>query len=70
MVEMINPKLQYCRCGYYFKPSVFMKIVMLIKGRYIWTCPQCRAELELVLVNHVVCVKRKENMDKEIWKNG
>ena len=69
MVKM-NPRLQGCKCGYHFTPSLFMKIVMLIRGKYVWNCPRCQSELELVLVNHVVCVNRKDNMNKEIWKNG
>lgn len=66
----IDPKLQWCRCGYHWKPSVYQKIVMLVRGEYVRTCPRCQSKMTLRLVNYVVCVKREECVDKMIWRNG
>ncbi len=66
----LNPKLQYCRCGYTFTPTLIMKLRMLIKGSYIYHCPVCHRSLKLILVNHVVCVDSKENLDEKIWRNS
>ena len=65
-----DPKLQWCRCGYHFKPSTWMKIIMLIRGQYIKTCPRCQCKLHLHLYHFVVCKKREKVRNDEIYKMG
>ena len=66
----IDPKMQYCSCGYAFLPSTFQKVVMLIKGQYIKTCPKCGTKMTLKLISHVICSKREIIKNKSnLWKN-
>ena len=68
---MINPCLIYCQCGQYsFEPSLWMRLIMLLRGSYTVTCPQCQARMRIIMVHHEVCIERKNNMNKEIWQNG
>ena len=67
---MIDPKLEWCNCGYHFHPSLFMKIMMLIKGEYKVTCPRCQTVMVLGLSHFVYVKHREDNTDKGIWKNG
>ena len=66
----IDPKLQTCVCGYSWKPSVIQKILMLLFGGYTKTCPRCQTKMELVLIHHVVVIKRESIDKKSIWRNG
>ena len=65
-----DPKRQYCQCGYSWRPGTFEKVMMLLKGGYVKTCPRCQCKLHLVLYNFVVCKKREQVDNKELWKNG
>ena len=66
----IDPTRQYCQCGYSWRPTVYQKIVMLLRGRYVRKCPRCQCKMTLVLYSFVVC-KRREQVDKrELWKHG
>lgn len=68
---VIDPKLQTCSCGYSFTPSLFMKLVMLVRGEYVKRCPRCQAKLTFVLVSHVVKVDTKVVKGKErLWRYG
>ena len=66
----VNPKLQFCKCGYSFTPSVFMKILMLLCGKYVMVCPRCGSRITLKLINHVVVVKRESVIDAIVWERG
>lgn len=65
----IDPKLQTCsNCGCSWSPGTIHKIIMLIFGCYIWTCPQCQSRLEFRLMNHVVKVNTEKVLDERIWR--
>lgn len=67
----MNPKSQWCNCGYTFQPSVYQKVIMLIKGKYIYTCPKCHSKLKFVLIHHVVKVDASSIKNPEkIWRRG
>lgn len=67
---MIDPTLQWCSCGYHWRPGLYQKLVMLVCGHYMKTCPRCQTQMRLVMVEHVVCIER-ENVDKtELWKRS
>jgi hypothetical protein len=70
MHNKIDPVKEYCACGYSFTPSLFMKIILLVRGEYTVTCPRCQTEMELCLCSSVYVKRRKNNTDKGIWKNG
>ena len=65
-----NPKIKKCRCGNTFEPRIWHKIVMLVKGYYIWTCNNCQNQYKFVLINHVVKVETVNVDKKELWKHG
>ena len=67
---MIDPEREYCSCGYSFIPTTFMKIILLLKGEYVKKCPRCHAEMTLHLSHFVYVEKRRNNIDKGIWKNA
>ena len=64
----MNPKLQYCKCGCSWSPGTYHKIMMLLKGEYVWTCPQCQSRLTFKLMHHVVKVDTVKVLDERIWK--
>jgi hypothetical protein len=64
----MNPKLQYCKCGYSWTPGTYHKIMMLLKGEYVWTCPRCQSRLTFPLIGHVVKVDTVKVLDERIWK--
>ena len=67
---MMDPTRQYCQCGWSFKPTIWHKVLMLVRGCYVRKCPRCQTRMTLVLYNFVVC-KRRETVDKkELWKHG
>lgn len=67
---MFNPKLQSCNyCGYGWMPRLYHKLVMLVRGRYVFICPKCHAVLVYRLIGHVVKVEHKP-ADKSIWRKG
>ena len=66
----IDPTLVGCQCGYHFRPTLWMKIIMLVRGEYVKRCPRCQCRLTLVLYSMVDC-KKRENVDKrELWKRS
>ena len=66
----IDPKLQYCSCGYCWTPGLYEKIVMLIRGEYVKKCPRCQTRLHCKLYNFVV-IKERDRIDKkELWRKG
>ena len=65
-----KPQIKKCRCGNTFEPRIWHKIIMLIRGEYVWTCNQCGSRYEFILVNHVVKNKSYYNDLKGLWKNG
>ena len=67
----IDPKLQYCQCGYTFVPGTVMKMRMLLFGECSWRCPQCHSVLKFRLISHVVKVDTVSIKNRsEVWKNG
>lgn len=64
----MNPKIQYCQCGCSWTPGTYHKIMMLLKGEYVWTCPQCQSRLTFKLIHHVVKVDTVKVLDERIWK--
>lgn len=64
----IDPTLQWCQCGYCWRPTIWQKIVMLMRGSYVKCCPRCQCKMRLVLVSHVVCKERKCIDKKELWR--
>lgn len=66
----IDPRRKYCRCGYSWTPGLYEKLIMLIRGEYVKTCPRCQSNLHLVLVHHVVVKEREYNLDESIWRKG
>ena len=66
----IDPKLQRCKCGYGFHPTLLMKLVMLFRGTYIYTCPVCQARLSFRLVYHVVKIGSEEVDKSELYKQS
>ena len=66
----MNPKREYCSCGYSFEPTVWQKLIMLLNGRYVKRCPQCQTEMTLKLVYHVITIDRRTNLNKRIWEKG
>lgn len=68
--SMINPKLEFCSCGYCFEPTLFMKIIILVKGSYVKRCPKCQCNLVLQMSSFVYVNERKHNLDKNIWRRG
>ena len=64
----MNPKIQYCQCGYQWIPGTYHKIMMLLKGEYVWTCPKCQARITFQLIGHVVKVDTVKVLDERIWK--
>lgn len=69
---MIDPTLQYCStCGMTWKPRLHHKILMLIRGEYSRTCPQCQTVMRFKLMHHVVKTETRglKNRDR-IWKNA
>lgn len=67
---MIDPELEWCSCGYNFRPTTFMKIIMLIKGTYTVKCPRCHRIMILGLSSFVYVKHREDHTDKGIWKNA
>lgn len=67
----IDPKLQYCQCGYSFVPGVLMKMRMLVFGECSWRCPHCHSVLKFRLIHHVVKVDTVSVKERElIWRNS
>ena len=64
----MNPKIQYCQCGYEWEPKLYHKMVMLVFGRYVWTCPHCQARVTFQLIGHVVKVDMVKVLNEDIWK--
>ena len=52
-----DPTLERCKCGYTWRWSKWQLILMLIRGKYIHTCPKCMCMTEHVLIYHVVRMK-------------
>ena len=67
---MNDPKREYCKCGYSFIPSTYMKLIMLIRGRYVLTCPHCQSKLSLKMVHYVIVDKRDNVRDERIWERA
>lgn len=65
----LDPKVHFCRCGYTWKPRLYHKVVMLLRGEYLWQCPRCQSVMRFRLMNHVVKVGSKK-MNEKIWRNG
>lgn len=64
-------KMQWCNCGYCFQPSLYQKLIMLIWGEYVFTCPRCHSKLKFILVHHVVKVGTDTIKNPEkVWKRG
>ena len=68
----IDPRLQYCtNCGQTWKPNTYHKIVMLVRGEYTRTCPQCQTKMKFRLMHHVVKVETERiKKDYELWERG
>ena len=64
----MNPKKQYCQCGYSWTPGTIEKIIMLLRGKYVRKCPRCQCKMTLVLYNFVVCKERETLDKKELWR--
>lgn len=67
----IDPKREYCSCGYSFIPSTFQRIRMLLNDKELTVrCPRCQAEMTLRLSQFVYVKSRQQTMDKRIWRKG
>lgn len=66
----MNPKIQYCQCGYHWLPKWYHKLVMLLRGQYIFICPCCQSRITFVLIGHVVKIDTVKVLDERIWKKG
>lgn len=64
----MNPKIQYCQCGYEWEPKLYHKVLMLVFGGYVWTCPHCQARVTFCLIGHVVKVDMVKVLNEDIWK--
>lgn len=69
---MIDPKLEYCTtCKCSWRPGLLHKLIMLITGEYIYTCPQCQTRMQYKLIHHVVKTGTEPNKDRmELWRRG
>ena len=69
---MIDPKLEYCTtCKCSWRPGLLHKLIMLITGEYIYTCPQCQTRMQYKLIHHVVKTKTEPVKDKSrLWRRG
>lgn len=66
-----DPKSQKCtHCECSWTPGTHHKILMLLLGKYSWTCPRCGAVMTYRLINHVVKVDSKKVLNERIWENG
>ena len=68
-VVNIDPLNNFCRCGHTFKLRGWQKLLMMVRGQYVYTCPHCHSRMTFKLIYHTVKVDT-ENMDEEIWENG
>ena len=64
----IDPKLQYCQCGYTWKFSKWELLLMFLGIRNTFRCPQCQAVMEFKLIHHTVKIKSKNVLDEDIWR--
>ena len=68
---MVDPTLQYCNCGFTFRPGLYHKLLMLLFNSYSWRCPKCGTKLKFKLVHHVVKVDTVSIKNREkVWRNG
>ena len=67
---MIDPKLQHCQCGCSWTPGTFHKIIMLLRGYYVKTCPRCGCKMKWVLYHFVVCKERRSIDKRELYRNA
>ena len=66
----LDPKVQYCRCGYQWLPKWYHKIFMLIFGEYNRRCPQCNSVMTFELIHHVVKINTEKGRCSEIWRKS
>ena len=67
----IDPLQHQCRCGCSWSPGTYHKLVMLLRGHYVHTCPRCQTRMTFRLIGHVVKVETVEVKNRsEVWKNG
>lgn len=67
----IDPKIHQCKCGMSWRPGTYHKLLMLLFGRYVYTCPKCQTRMTFRLIGHVVKVETVEVKGKEeLWRNG
>lgn len=67
----IDPKLNYCSCGYTFTVSTLQKLRMLLQDSIIITCPRCGNRMTYRLIHHTVKVNSEPIKNKgEVYKNG
>jgi NAD-dependent SIR2 family protein deacetylase len=67
-MDMIDPKLQRCQCGYCWRPTTWQKLLMLVNGEYLKRCPRCQSTMRLVFIGHVVVTERRNIDKKELWQ--
>lgn len=68
-MDMIDPKMNYCECGYKWKFNRLDKLLMFLHIRNTVRCPHCGNLMEYKLIYHIVKVGTKPNKDRmEIWK--
>ena len=68
---MIDPKLNYCRCGYTFHISQWQRLRMLLFGDMVITCPRCQTRMTFRLIHHAIKINTEPIKNKgEVWKNG
>jgi len=66
----IDPKLNYCRCGYTWKFTRFDILLMFLGLKDTFRCPRCQALMKFKLIYHTAKVST-ENIDRgELWKQS
>ena len=66
----VDPKLQYCQCGYTWKFSRWELLLMFLGIRNKFRCPQCQSVMEFKIIYHTVKLSSERVFDDSIWKNG
>ena len=67
---MIDPYLNYCKCGWTFKISKLQKVRMLLFGDLVVSCPVCQSRMKFRLVEHAVKIETEEVKSRnDLWRN-
>ena len=64
----IDPKLQYCQCGYTWKFNKLELLLMFLHLRNTIRCPQCQSIMEYQIIYHTVKMNTRKVLDEDIWR--